>query len=180
MSSPTTSPFLDLPAELRNMIYEYVLSGEILVQGGLRKRNIARRLALLQVNRQLHDETQLIPFSTMTLVFKSVYRLKSVLERVLPDQRHAVSRIQLRTFQGKSAICDMSVLGERSFEPLALVPNLMAVEIKDSWIYHNKYERDQAPLEVRMKPLVQWVRAWRPDVEVVVTESDASLGRNRV
>lgn len=71
-SAPHTSPFLRLPAEIRNMIYAYVLGGYIWsikmtqdTAGNTRVRaddGIKNALALLKVNRQIHAEAHLFPY----------------------------------------------------------------------------------------------------------------------
>ncbi|PVI04525.1 hypothetical protein DM02DRAFT_651474 [Periconia macrospinosa] len=59
------SPFLRLPPEIRNRIYEFVLGGRLLLLSPpeLRDGYPVNSLALLLVCRQIHQETRDLPFT---------------------------------------------------------------------------------------------------------------------
>ncbi|KAL1794579.1 hypothetical protein ACET3X_006395 [Alternaria dauci] len=64
----TPFPFLRLPAELRNLIYTHVFSGNIhVVFDGICPRSLQEsNLGLLLVSRQVHAECALLPYELST------------------------------------------------------------------------------------------------------------------
>ncbi|KAF2190510.1 hypothetical protein K469DRAFT_721385 [Zopfia rhizophila CBS 207.26] len=72
--SPGFSPFLELPAELRLSIYEYLVVANEPLQGRPAKENKAYclSLAILRVNRQVYEEARSIFFGKNTFLITSV------------------------------------------------------------------------------------------------------------
>ncbi|KAH8629752.1 hypothetical protein IG631_14329 [Alternaria alternata] len=83
----TSSPFLRLPPEIRNMIYTHIIDVVTVVftKAGLgRGRHpVQDGLALVRVCRQIHAEAGLLPYALNTFVF---WTFTSVL-RVFLDRR---------------------------------------------------------------------------------------------
>lgn len=103
------SPFLQLPPELRNKIYDFVFRGEIwqiyMSSFSLDKKLKAtplgederNRLALLSVCRQIHFEAALLPFKLSTFESCRVEYLMEWIDdltRTAPKAREAIAYIQ--------------------------------------------------------------------------------------
>ncbi|KAF2825112.1 hypothetical protein CC86DRAFT_271792, partial [Ophiobolus disseminans] len=69
--------FLDLPGELRNQIYDYVFDQtcHIPKRGEYHSGNISHPVVLLHTCRQIHHETQLLPYKRFTFSFYSKFSL---------------------------------------------------------------------------------------------------------
>lgn len=75
------SPLLNFPAELRNEVWDYVLVGLDLssVTTGLYAET--NTLSILFVNRQIHEETNLLAYSLNTFTFKWLQDMNTFLAR---------------------------------------------------------------------------------------------------
>jgi len=75
------SPLLNFPAELRNEVWDYVLVGLDLssVTTGLYAET--NTLSILFVNRQIHEETNLLAYSLNTFTFKWLQDINTFLAR---------------------------------------------------------------------------------------------------
>lgn len=95
------SPFFKLPAELRNMVYEYVLGGNNLRSGHsgsvkMQYMHLSLRLrSLLLVNCQLNSESALLLYSANTFQFKSQDALSKFLEERTQMQLQALRTLRL-------------------------------------------------------------------------------------
>ncbi|KAJ4287295.1 beta transducin [Kalmusia sp. IMI 367209] len=97
------SPFLQLPAEVRNRIYEFVLSDEkfeishenqYLIIGKSERKKRAY-LALLLVSRQIYAETALLPFSLNTFHANEPHHMIRCTNKFSLAARQSVISIQL-------------------------------------------------------------------------------------
>lgn len=94
---------LNLPTELRLMIFELVLGGKtIRVVSGHNDGDKAwilgtrgNYLSLLAVCRQIHIETALIPFKASIFVFSTQKVLHNWVATLLPSQRASIGIVQL-------------------------------------------------------------------------------------
>ena len=100
------SPFLRLPAELRNKIYGYVLGGkdykspfwqafESSQDELLRDKE---SLSLLSVCRQIYKETSILPFQLNTFQFEHQSDLSAWIKTLLPGQRDAIRALKYFTY----------------------------------------------------------------------------------
>jgi hypothetical protein len=114
-TSKKSSAFLSLPAEVRNQIYAYTLSGEIfsihcwrrytpfgIATRILRKEN--NFLALLAVCQRIHAETRLLPFRSNAFRFKSQDAIKSWLGKFAADQREAIQEVHIVTWMARHMV----------------------------------------------------------------------------
>jgi hypothetical protein len=98
-----TFRLLDLPGEVRNLIYEYVFSSQTYqphigwTPYRLTKLNPRHVLALLYVSRQIHAETSLLAYSLMTFSFSDDSYFNDFLNVLTPTQTKAVQHLQLNT-----------------------------------------------------------------------------------
>jgi hypothetical protein len=99
-----TFRFLDLPAEIRNAIYEQVFGSQAFEprrensffdQGTT--ENPKHALALIRVSRQVHAETSLLVWSSMTYSFSDSYDFEVFFSKISPVQAKAIQHLQLRT-----------------------------------------------------------------------------------
>jgi hypothetical protein len=92
-------PFLNLPAELRNIIYSYALTKDtqVLVVKTSRKNNLGpnKTLSLLSVCRKIHTETALLPFTLNTLRFVNIRDLPAGIDMLKANQRAVVKNIHI-------------------------------------------------------------------------------------
>ena len=104
-------PFLELPSELRVKIYGYFFDDikEVLDLGPDNYKRIHKKLGLMRVCRQLHDEGTHFFYSTRTFrvfpthpgrYFKSK---KPLLARLKPVQRECITALELRLGPGWNA-----------------------------------------------------------------------------
>jgi hypothetical protein len=144
MEAPHRAPsFLRLPAELRNQIYTYILSGETFsihcwrryTPFGFATRILRKRrlfLALLAVSRQLHSETRLLPFRLNTFRFKSQDAFDSWLDKFASDQQEAIQNIRLVTWMARHMVEGQSWRSKPLEEvlPVVRLSGLKRVEIE--------------------------------------------------
>ncbi|KAF2874966.1 hypothetical protein BDV95DRAFT_564030 [Massariosphaeria phaeospora] len=94
---PPTSALLRLPAELRNLIYEYAVGGETIELHQYRRREYrqsAYQLTLPLVSRQLHAETALLFYSTNHFSFRQPIDIKWFVARRTEEQIAAITSVQ--------------------------------------------------------------------------------------
>ncbi|KAF2253549.1 hypothetical protein BU26DRAFT_387494, partial [Trematosphaeria pertusa] len=101
------SPLLQLPPEIRNRIYEYVLGGRTVhitkkpyrpAEGKLLSvsGNEKHFLSFLAVSRRLYAETAVLPYKLNTFSAHDPGVLREWLANLLPARRDAVASIRLR------------------------------------------------------------------------------------
>jgi hypothetical protein len=114
-SSKMRSAFLSVPAEVRNQIYAYTLSGEVFsiycwrryTPFGIATRILRKEtnfLALLAVCQQIHAETRLLPFQLNAFRFKSQDAFKSWLDTFTADQREAMQEVHIVTWMARHMV----------------------------------------------------------------------------
>lgn len=103
----SSSPFLRLPAEIRNQVYNYVIGGTVYRLRDTQRCGKARYLdtygfywseeiALSQTCRQLHHETCLLPFQNNmfeSTAAQSTLNLEEWMELLQPYQANAIQSI---------------------------------------------------------------------------------------
>ena len=106
-SNTQNSPLLRLPAEIRNTIYDLVLSShrdfhtfDVARQKRMRQNGgsetTIQQLALLQVCRQLYTETNLIALNSTPFAFGSVTDFsKYIAQTLLPTQIAAITVLKV-------------------------------------------------------------------------------------
>ncbi|MCJ1337013.1 hypothetical protein MMC09_002292 [Bachmanniomyces sp. S44760] len=103
-SQADKSPFLTLPGELRQMIYEFICAeqGGVIESGDYHqgKQHCASDTALTLVSRQIHHETCLLPFQMNEFTFQrwygsGVHICKRFLQSRPSWQTDVISRISL-------------------------------------------------------------------------------------
>jgi hypothetical protein len=113
--SNQSSAFLRLPAEVRNQIYAYILSGEAFsihcwrryAPFGIATRILRKQknfLALLAVCHQIHAETRLLPFQLNAFRFKSQDAFKSWLDKFGRDQKEAIQEVHIVTWMARHMV----------------------------------------------------------------------------
>jgi len=143
------SPLLRLPAELRNLIYTYVISNNKYGEGGFSGSSdpetgepIHMRLApyekgqiwigLLLTCRQIHSETAPLPFALNTfclidsLIFAWFFKFAT-------KQRFVVSTLRIE-FTRNTVSDDLDDVGERMLDMVKAVPDLRRLEVK--WCHY--------------------------------------------
>lgn len=91
------SPLLRLPAEIRNKVYAYVLSGEksvLYTSRGVSKQ-WAMCLAVTSVCRQMHFEAHLLPFKLNRFCFNSREHYRDFVTKTSSKQRSVVTSIKI-------------------------------------------------------------------------------------
>ncbi|KAG9188676.1 hypothetical protein G6011_07381 [Alternaria panax] len=90
------SPFLCLPAELRNQIYRYTIKhGAINVYPTRASKRTSHALHLLWICRQIRAETVSLFFSTTVFGFETFCKIKTFARNLAPDQLQAIRIIKL-------------------------------------------------------------------------------------
>lgn len=141
--SKSTSPFVSLPAELRNHIYAYTLSGEVIdiycwrryTPFGFATRVLRKQknfLALLAVCRQLYIETRLLPFQLNAFRFKSQDAFQSWLDKFDSDQQRSIQEIHIVTWMSRHMVEGESWLLKplTAVVPVDRISGLMRVEVE--------------------------------------------------
>ncbi|KAF2831383.1 hypothetical protein CC86DRAFT_463281 [Ophiobolus disseminans] len=141
--SRQNSPFLLLPAELRNQIYASALSGEIFdvhcwrryTPFGFATRVIKKRtnfLSLLSVCRQLYVETRLLPLHFNAFRFKSQDAFHSWFNKFSEDQQAAIKEVHLVTWMARHMVEGEGWISkplDTAF-PVERLPGLKRVEVE--------------------------------------------------
>ena len=105
-----TSPFLALPPELRNKIYGYLFSGNILQiieLGGPKRVRLYpantefNATALLRANRQIYTEASNLVFATNMFVFFSIRHIRAFVKCLPPLKLALVTTLVFQTWRGK-------------------------------------------------------------------------------
>lgn len=105
-------PFLTLPSELRIKIYAYYFDdtdGEVLDLGPDNYKRLHKRLGLVRVCKQVHDEATYYFYSTRSFRIFPTYpgryfkAKKPLLARLKPVQRENITSLQLRLGPGWNA-----------------------------------------------------------------------------
>ncbi|KAF1936746.1 hypothetical protein EJ02DRAFT_459276 [Clathrospora elynae] len=136
------SPLLRLPPELRNMIYEYVLSGLTFQMHHIKVRQDRRALAIVSVCRQTHADTCVLLYKLGTFSFDRLSLhpdtklpcLKHFLARRTLVQREAIQTISLLAAQPVGSSSETSLepgvgLAAQNFDILKSLPNLKRVNM---------------------------------------------------
>ena len=192
------TPLLQLPAELRNAIYAFVLtdpnSTPIFVNFTVprlsvdkrlvydAKATIPRRVALLGTCRQIYQETSVLPLGLNTLRFTSVYRLWTTLPRVPLKLRKQIRSIALRygVYQPSRDtlrfVAGMKNPGIISLEDV--LPNIQSVEVHFVNVlthYFGSFPRipDKEEIseerEMAKEALLAWLKGNNENVRVIAT-----------
>jgi hypothetical protein len=94
--------FFDLPAEMRNMIYNYTFADQTFepqcgrLPHGACRPEPQHSLALLLVNRQIRTEALTLAYSTVTFVFSHGNSFVQFLDDLTPAQGGAIQHIRLK------------------------------------------------------------------------------------
>lgn len=109
-----TSTLLSLPAELRNIIWAFVLGGktfdikcEIRIPWGVITKNITTQgnsLSLLRTCRQIYSEARLFPFRFNGFQFRSEDAFQPWLDRFEKAQQAAIAEVHLVTWKAKHMV----------------------------------------------------------------------------
>ncbi|CAN9136005.1 unnamed protein product [Alternaria alternata] len=96
-------PFLRLPAELRNVVYNYVFSGTHHAISNSGFRLTACNMGLLLVSRQVHTECALLPYKLSTLSFSFTGPIRRFLEARTEQQLRSIEDMRVfMSFGGSS------------------------------------------------------------------------------
>jgi hypothetical protein len=137
------SAFLSLPAEVRNQIYAYTLSGEVFsihcwrryTPFGIATRILRKEknfLALLAVCQRIHAETCLLPFRLNAFRFKSQDAFKSWLGKFAADQREAIQEVHIVTWMARHMVEGESWMSKplNAIFPVDALVGLRRVEVE--------------------------------------------------
>ena len=193
------SPLLRLPAEIRNTIYDLVLSShrdfhtfDVARQKSMRQNGggetTIQQLALLQVCRQLYTETNLIALNSTPFAFGSVTDFsKYIAQTLLPPQISAISvlkcpfrEIYFPGFGVNSAFIGLVRDSLRGLKVLVLFGvRSQAVEEEAMRVIERKIAREIkegcGELEVKVV-LTRNGLEWRKEVASVCGRGERSLG----
>jgi len=98
IKNSASSTFLQLPGEIRNRIYHFVLSRPLtkLYRNAMGVRTGRMDLRLLRVCRQIYTDTAALPYTCTTFSFRSGHELASWYLRRKPGQLTVIREIQVR------------------------------------------------------------------------------------
>jgi len=89
----SSSPLLQLPGEIRNQIYDYVMSDQKMLIND--SGQIDNPPALLQTCRQLYSEAHMLAYTESTFVVTQTPHIEYLLERLSENKRDAISSIEI-------------------------------------------------------------------------------------
>ncbi|KAI4685463.1 uncharacterized protein J4E84_006191 [Alternaria hordeiaustralica] len=193
------SPLLRLPAEIRNTIYDLVLSShrdfhtfDVARQKSMRQNGgseiTIQQLALLQVCRQLYTETNLIALNSTPFAFGSVTDFsKYIAQTLLPRQISAIAvlkcpfrEIYFPGFGVNSAFIGLLRESLRGLKVLVLFGvRSKAVEEEAMRVIERKIAREIKEGCEELKVKVELTRnglKWRKEVASVYGRGERSLG----
>jgi len=159
---------LRLPAELRNIVYDYVFGNSIYPLAGSHERLTKDALALLYVNRQLYTETALLPYCTGTFASEALNILREFIDRRTPAQLQAINSIQLRTLNCQPLSTIEWIFTRQAFSCLKRMPGLSRVEIVD----RTRVLIHEQNIKAIMSTYVRWVHFWVPNVVCVARDCE--------
>jgi hypothetical protein len=167
--------FLDLPAELRNAVYEDVLGGHSikLKDGRLNPRYSApvteqpHILALTHVNRQLHAETALLPYALNTFSFVDTRPVRNFLKNCTPSQVQAIRFIALDVWGGISSLTHLAVWEQ---DKLSDLKGLTHIEFREQ-----RGIRNHTAIKAYVMGSIELIHCFKPEVVVTVTNTFETL-----
>ena len=163
------SPLLRLPAEIRNLIFHYVLGGQKVAIHSpsyyrpheseckgesdfaisefkdpyiiLERSRSVRPVDLLKTCRQIYAETVLLPFALNTFSYSSEIEVLDIKNKIFEAQRHAITAVQFCAIRGSLQNQDGRI------KAMSYLPGLRKV-------YINIYFEDDHTFEVPGSPAV--------------------------
>jgi hypothetical protein len=195
-----TFRLLDLPGEVRNLIYEHVFSPQTYqphigwTPYRLTKLNPRHVLALLYVSRQIHAETSLLAYSLMTFSFSDDSYFSDFLNVLTPTQMKAVQHLQLNTkvlsyhnSQNSFECCTLlagvfSSRGNWEWDWLGRISaEMIGVKTLELVVFDDEVQpTGRETKDPRVLQVMGWICEWLPEVKVVardriVEEDDGEL-----
>jgi hypothetical protein len=167
-----TSRFLGLPAELRNMIYGYVLGGRTFRICGLYWGPLpveATYSALLHVNPQIYAEALLLPYALNIFAFYDETDIRRFVRWHTEKQLAAVKIIRLYTERGGKMFSGYKLLTRETLSVLEGFSSTIEVVIIDCTFYGKGKARSDC-LTLR-----DGIRYWKPEATISCEERDGTL-----
>ena len=178
------SPLFQLPPELRNNIYNYVLGGNVyhlyMPDNSVQPRSISYTshttqatrplptVSLLRVNRQAHDEASLLLYANNTFSFAGVAELEAFTKHCTPAQLGAITKLELWIWGGRYLLGETVSLGAHQFSALAGMRNLETIDVCDF------YGNLRLPTEVddNLVELARFIRVTKPGLRITAQQED--------
>ncbi|KAH7086760.1 hypothetical protein FB567DRAFT_549209 [Paraphoma chrysanthemicola] len=180
----TSSPLLRLPAELRNKIYAYVLTGPNEVYSfdyasnrhwlGNVPPKTTHPVALIRCCRQVDAEAKLLPFELNLFRFSDLVIFSATTVGLfLPVQRAAITRISITGYlKHPGTVFTVARMKTWDFAcARALLPRLVSVQLVHTSRASDKYlDRESNKMQ-----LVKWLKGDSEEVQVTEKGSDGVL-----
>ncbi|KAH7069350.1 hypothetical protein FB567DRAFT_598955 [Paraphoma chrysanthemicola] len=165
---------LGLPAEIRNLIYNFTFD-TCTVYVPTSRANLHRRgkirpgpgLGLAYANRQTHTETALITYKHITFAFTNTNRITQFLRKRSQDQIHVIRNLQLSVLYGYRLFGDgRDVFSADTVGFIQRFPSLQRVVLIEM-SGHKAYV-----VLGQLKRLASMIRKWKAEVEIEVRDTD--------
>ncbi|KAF2026041.1 hypothetical protein EK21DRAFT_116243 [Setomelanomma holmii] len=170
--------FLDLPAELRNAIYNLVIEHRVINVHAKRSKYpphsaASNRSAILHVNRQMHSESVLLLYFKTTFAFTCKDDTLAVLDHQVLEHIQAIRSIQLSIFNGMKMFGDMYGKRIRSlthevFQSLERMPGLTGIELVEM----SRSPPTDHMLGNNLEVLSRNISTWRPEIQITARHPD--------
>lgn len=160
------SPLLKLPAELRILIYEYVLSDstyeiEFDRNTGLHSSHReGPKTHLPLVCRQLNTDTALLRYAFITFSFSRIKVVNIFLKKCTSAQIKMIKTLELRTAGGDDFMVDTLWMSADKFRFLQRMQGLEKIEVAGP-----SYKYMIGPV---LEKLGRRLRVWKPEIEYML------------
>jgi hypothetical protein len=166
--------FLDLPGELRNVVYDLVFQYRTVNVRAGRYRDYPNGktrdgLALLRVNRLIHAEALLLPYIRTTFAFTRTANIMAFLGRRTPEQVKVIESIQLTVIDGSRMFGERSVgMTTGVLRYLEHLSGLTQIEL----IEMSRFKPRDHYLSRSLERMCGMIRVWKPEIDITARDPE--------
>jgi hypothetical protein len=165
------SPLPCLPAELRNLIYDYVFERQIVEPdpGFLYSATqccTPNALALLHVNRQLYAETLHLPYNNFFFTFCSSRAISTFFTARSDRRLAAIQHLELQCEIVWCLSFDYHEWRRDTFSVLQRVPALSSIDV-----LNRGNLRSEVSMRERLEKCAGYIHSWAPGVKISARDS---------
>jgi hypothetical protein len=172
-------PFLRLPAELRNAIYEYVFEPRLIISDFRRVFRASQLppetpVALLFVNRQIHKEAHITAYANYIWTFRRSASFQEFLTQRTSKQLAAIQHIELDSDYGCRMFDDCVRLSKYTFLVLSDMPSIKRIDIN----VLPRFKSFEGVIVSNLEESVGLIRSWVPEMKISARDYEGRWTEN--